>query len=68
MQKQYSERAIDICERWGIDYVNLYNAFQSRFPSVMRTEFMADYTHPNHNGYEKKYLPKINAKIRECIF
>lgn len=68
LQISYGERAIEICERWGIDYVDLYKTFQSRYPTVMRTEFLTDYTHPNDNGYRKKYLPKIDAKLKTCVW
>ena len=68
LQVLYGERAIEICKRWGIEFVNIYDSFQSRFPVKMRTEFLSDYTHPNENGYEKKYLPKICSVMESMIF
>lgn len=68
LQVLYGERAIEICKRWGIEFVNIYDSFQSRFPAKMRTEFLSDYTHPNKNGYEKKYLPKICSVMESMIF
>ena len=68
LQIMYGERAIEICKRWGVAYIDLYNSFESRFPSIMRTEFLFDHTHPNANGYKKKYLPIIDTKIQSMIW
>jgi lysophospholipase L1-like esterase len=66
LQETYGERAITICKRWGVPYINLYDIF-GRYPSKIRETFLADFTHPNADGYKYKYLPSITAKIEELL-
>lgn len=73
LQKLYGERAIEICEKWGVPYVDLYkNSGLNTFLPVHRDMFTCDSygwgrgdcTHPNALGYELKYMPLIEAAIK----
>lgn len=72
VQKIYGERALAICEKWGVPYVDLYKeSGLNTFISVQRDLFTndsynwgrGDCTHPNALGYELKYMPLIESKL-----
>ena len=73
LQKLYGERAIEICEKWGVPYVDLYkNSGLNTFLPVHRDMFTCDSygwgrgdcTHPNEKGYRLKYMPLIESAIK----
>jgi hypothetical protein len=72
LQKLYGERALEICRKWGVPYVDLYSeSGLNTFLPVHRDLFTndsygwgrGDCTHPNALCYELKYMPLIEAKI-----
>ena len=73
LQRIYGERALEICKKWGVQYVDLYSeSGMNTFLPEHRDLFTADSygwgrgdcTHPNALGYETKYMPLIVAKIK----
>lgn len=73
LQKLYGERALEICRKWGVAYVDLYSeSGLNTFIPEHRDAFTADSygwgrgdcTHPNARGYELKYMPLISAKLK----
>lgn len=73
IQKIYGERAIELCKKWGVPYVDLYEeSGLNTFLPVHRDMFTCDSygwgrgdsTHPNALCYELKYMPLIEAKIK----
>ncbi len=74
LQKLYGERAIALCKKWGVSYVDLYsesgmNTFLENHRDLYTFDSYAcgrgDCTHPNKLGYELKYMPLIEAKIKQ---
>lgn len=70
----YGERAIDICRKWGVEYVDLYNEIDlDTFDEIQRDKYTADSygwgkgdcTHPNALCYEEKYMPLIEKKLKK---
>jgi lysophospholipase L1-like esterase len=73
LQKIYGERALEICRKWGIPYVDLYSeSGLNTFIPTHRDLFTCDSygwgrgdcTHPNAIGYELKYMPLIESKLK----
>ncbi|MDE6373475.1 MAG: SGNH/GDSL hydrolase family protein [Clostridia bacterium] len=73
LQRQYGERALEICAKWGVAAVDLYSqSGMNTFIPEHRDLFTADTygwgrgdcTHPNALGYELKYMPLIEAKLK----
>jgi lysophospholipase L1-like esterase len=73
LQKLYGERALEICRKWGIPYVDLYSeSGMNTFIPTQRDLFTCDSygwgrgdcTHPNAIGYELKYMPLIESKLK----
>ena len=73
LQKLYGERALAICKKWGIAFVDLYsesgmNTFLPEHRDLFTNDSYGwgrgDCTHPNALGYEQKYMPLIEAKIK----
>lgn len=73
LQRQYGERAMAICKKWGVASVDLYsesglNTFipgqRDMFTSDSYGWGRGDCTHPNALGYELKYMPLIEAKLK----
>jgi Putative cell wall-binding domain len=72
LQKVYGDKAIEICKKWRIPYVDLYsegelntnNPTQRLMYTVYKPELgTGDGTHPNQVGYEKFYVPMILSKM-----
>lgn len=72
LQKLYGERALAICSKWGVPYVDLYsesglNTFIPSHRDMFTNDSYGwgrgDCTHPNARGYEQKYMPLIISKI-----
>ena len=73
LQRQYGERALRICRKWGVPFVDLYSeSGLNTFIPEQRDMFTCDSygwgrgdcTHPNALGYELKYMPLIEAKLK----
>lgn len=73
LQKLYGEAAIAVCEKWGVPYVDLYkesglNTFLPEHRDAFTCDSYGwgrgDCTHPNALGYELKYMPLIEGKIK----
>ena len=74
LQRQYGERAMEICRKWGVACCDLYSeSGMNTFIPVHRDMFTfdsygwgrGDCTHPNAAGYELKYMPLIEARVKE---
>lgn len=74
IQRIYGERAIEICEKWGIAVADIYKGTDmNTFLETHRDKYTADTynwgrgdsTHPNDLGYREKYMPVIESKIKE---
>lgn len=65
-QKIYGERALDICKKWSVPYVDLFNegGLNTNIPSMKTGVFGNDPTHPNKYGYANYYLPLIEGKLK----
>ena len=65
LQKQYGERAKEICEKWSIPYVDLFIEGQLNTNIIIMQQFTnnSDKTHPNSEGYELYYVPLIENKL-----
>lgn len=72
LQKLYGGRALEICKKWGVPFVDLYSeSGLNTFLPVHRDLFTCDSygwgrgdcTHPNALGYELKYMPLIESKL-----
>jgi len=72
LQKLYGERALALCRKWGVAYVDLYSeSGMNTFIAEHRDMFTCDSygwgkgdcTHPNALGYELKYMPLIKSKL-----
>jgi len=66
-QIDYGERALELCRKWGIPYIDMYSMFNTCLEPV-RSAFLSDYTHPNETGYVEKYLPPIITKMKELAY
>lgn len=73
LQRQYGERALEICKKWGVPFVDLYsesglNTFIPEHRDMFTCDSYGwgrgDCTHPNALGYELKYMPLIEAKLK----
>ena len=67
LQKQidYGNKAIEICKKWSIPYVDMYSeGGLNTNISIMRTTYTTDGTHPNAGGYQLYYAPIIEAKMK----
>ena len=68
-------KMIEILEKWGIPYVDLYHGMPSLFLPALKdlyttngnTEYsgVGDGLHPNEDGYKLYYLPPIESKLKE---
>lgn len=74
LQKLYGERAVALCKKWGVAVADLYSeSGMNTFLESHRDLFTydsygwgrGDCTHPNALGYELKYMPLIEAKIKQ---
>lgn len=72
LQRQYGERAMRICAKWGVACADLYsqsgmNTFIPEHRDLLTFDSYnlgrGDCTHPNALGYELKYMPLIEAKL-----
>ena len=73
LQRKYGERALAICAKRGVPFVDLYSeSGMNTFLPTHRDLFTndsygwgtGDCTHPNALGYQLKYMPLITAKIK----
>ena len=74
-QKTFHDRIVEVCNKWSIPYVDIYNNGQinSYIESVVNNYFpdkgdgTKDKTHPNLSGYERFYVPPITSKMKELV-
>lgn len=75
-QNTLHERAIEICKKWCIPVVDLFNegglntniaSYKLAYTNDTYDTGTGDGTHPNQAGYERFYLPLIEAKMKELI-
>lgn len=74
-QTSYAERAIDICKKWSIPYVDLFNAggLNTFLPGMKQAYTLTnlkpegDGTHPNTDGYNVFYTPQIESMLLRLI-
>ena len=66
-QKKIGEQCIEVCKKWSIPFVDLFNEGQlnTNVP-VMKSNYTlnGDGTHPTYEGYELFYVPPIEDKMR----
>jgi lysophospholipase L1-like esterase len=60
---------VEILEKWGISYVDLYHDMPSlSFNEGYKTAYTTgDGVHPNIAGYAKFYVPRVYSKIKEVM-
>jgi lysophospholipase L1-like esterase len=66
-QNQYNPYSIQILEKWGIPYINLFKECPPlNFIPYLKTNytFEGDGWHPNELGYKKYYCDKIEAFMK----
>lgn len=63
-QIDYGNRAIEVCNKWGVRVVDIFNIMNTQL-SWFETEYLADTTHPNQNGYDTFYIPEIESALYE---
>lgn len=70
----YGERAVALCEKWGITVADIYtesglDTFIPEHRDLYTNDSYGwgkgDSTHPNTLGYEKFYMPIVEQKIKE---
>lgn len=75
-QETYGNLAIQICKKWGIPIVDLYEdcSLNTWIPSLcLKYTYdsygtgLGDGTHPNELGYKHYYIPRIVAKINDLM-
>ena len=73
-QRLYGERAVEICEKWGVPVADIYkDSDLNTFLPDHRDKYTADTygwgtgdcTHPNATGYLEKYMPIIEESIKK---
>lgn len=66
-QKNIGEQCIEVCKKWSVPYVDLFNGGQlnTNVP-VMKSNYTLneDGTHPTYEGYDLFYVPPIEDKMR----
>lgn len=66
-QIEYGELGNGIAEKWGICVIDMYKRMNTQLDEY-RTIYLADYTHPNTDGYNKYYIPALEDFIfRELV-
>src|SRR5699024_1755390 len=72
-QVLFGERAIEICRKWSIPVVDIFNEGQlnTHIDEMKRIYTVDTYetgegdgTHPNTEGYRKFYVPLIESKLK----
>lgn len=65
-QKQIHDLAIEICKKWNISVVDMFNDGQmNTFFEYQKNHYTKgnDGTHPNIEGYKKYYMPLLTDKM-----
>ena len=63
----YREKIIEICNKWSIPYLDLFNCsgLNVNIQEIkQKYTTKGDGTHPNAEGYELFYVPKIEAWMK----
>ena len=60
---------IEVMNKWGISIVDLFNDCPSlNYNNSYREKYTTgDGTHPNYEGYEKFYVPRVYAEIKKLL-
>lgn len=75
-EKEYNNLSIEICKKWDMDYVDIFNksGFNCEdmytcdtFTADIKGMGHGDSIHPNQRGYHKFYLPLITDKMVELL-
>ena len=65
-QEKLTELAIQMCNKWDVAVADVYHdSGLDTFNSDMFATYIDNGSHPNSLGYEKFYVPIIEAKIKE---
>ena len=60
--------AIDICKKWAIPFVDIYNGGGlNSFVNILKTTYTYEGTHPNELGYRTYYVNPIKNKMIDFI-
>ena len=65
LQKQYGERAIEVCNKWNTTVIDLFKNGQlnTNINAMWKYTNNNDKTHPNGDGYLEFYVPPIEATL-----
>ena len=69
-QERLQALAKEMCNKWSIPYVDLYNEGLNTYLTSMKDRFTADQdgvpdgTHPNELGYKTFYVNAIESKLK----
>lgn len=60
---------IEVMNKWGISIVDLFNDCPSlNYNEGYKTKYTTgDGTHPNYEGYERFYVPRVYAEIKKLL-
>lgn len=60
---------IEVMNKWGISFVDLFNDCPSlNYNNGYKEKYTTgDGTHPNYEGYEKFYVPRVYAAIKKLL-
>ena len=72
----YGNFAMDICEKWGIEKIDLYSDSQfnahdadirKKYTAALKNYPEGDSVHPNRDGYYEYYIPMIVPEVIEIL-
>ncbi len=63
-QIDYGNRAIEVCNKWGIRVVDIFNIMNTHLP-WFESQYLVDTTHPNQDGYDTFYIPEMESALYE---
>lgn len=73
LQKEWGELAVQMCQKWSIPVVDLFNEgglntwifeMKKKYTYDTYGTGSGDGTHPNADGYNTFYVPRITAKLK----
>ena len=64
-QKIFNELALRICKKWGVMVANMFEeGGLNSLLTVHKTKYINDGSHPNALGYDEKYVPLVESKMK----